>query len=81
VSDKNELSAQRTNTVINATSKRQETSLMRAINMVIDSLKESYPTVSFVHETQVHLSTVADRINKSFPDVDIEYHLCEKGRI
>ena len=69
MSHKLQLSKQRKGTVINAKSKRQETSLMRAVNRVRDSLLAEFGGLRVVQEPQWHLKAVIDRLKVQFPDV------------
>lgn len=69
MSHKMQLSAQRTRTVINRTSKRQETSLAKAVGRVGEALAEEFPSLSFGQEPQWSVSEVIESLKKTFPDV------------
>lgn len=69
MSHKLQLSKQRKGTVSHAKSKRHETSLMRAINRVRDSLLAEFGGLRVVQEPQWHLKAMIDRLKVQFPDV------------
>ncbi len=65
----------RTNTVINATSKQQETAVIKALHLVVDKLQDEFGTrISLVHEKQWHLSRIVAELRHTYPDVDFHYH-------
>ena len=70
---KADLRKQRTGTVINVTSKRQETDLYRALDIVIARLRIEFD-VKLYHETQWVLKDIVADLRDAFPEVDFEYH-------
>ena len=65
----------RTNTVINATSKQQETAVIKALHLVVDELQVKFGTrVSLVHEKQWRLSRIVEELKHTYPDVDFHHH-------
>lgn len=71
---KEDLRVQRTNTVINTKSKRQEKALDRALMRVESAIRAEFDGVKLYHETQWMLSDVVESLRRSFPDVDFHYH-------
>lgn len=73
---KDQLRKQRTNTVINATSKRQESAIIRALQRVVDEISQKFGArISLVHENQWYLSDIVTELQHTFPDMDFYYHL------
>lgn len=70
MSHKMQLSRQRVKTVNNNTSKRQETTLMRAVGRVRTALEKEFTGLRFEQEPQWFLTDVIASLNKCFPDVD-----------
>lgn len=71
---KNELRAQRTNTVINLTSKGQEKAMMRALQAVEKKLNIKFPGIKLSHVSEWKLRDVVARLQGSFPQVDFHYY-------
>jgi len=71
---KSDLRALRTGTVINNNSKRQETSLIRAISGVVERLQSKFPNISLNHESTWRLSDIVTRLRSEFPEVDFHYY-------
>ena len=69
MSHKLQLSKQRVDTVINTTSKRQESALLRAVNRVRISLSKDYPQLRFEQESRWLLPNVIDDLKAQFPEV------------
>ena len=70
-----QLRGQRTGTVINATSKKQETDLIKALNAVAQHLDTKFPDVRFVHEKSWRLGDIVRELRGSFSEIDFSYHL------
>jgi len=66
---KDDLRIQRAGTIINATSKQQETSVVRALEEVVDMLRESFPKIALHHEKEWLVADVIRRLRVEFPDV------------
>lgn len=64
-----QLSRQRKKTVINRTSKRQESALMRAVIRVRIALEKDFPSLRFEQEPQWFLSNVIADLKLQFPEV------------
>jgi len=73
VSRKADLRKQRDGTIINATSKKQESQLVEALRQVVSRLTAEF-SVEFRHETKLHLADVVSNLESAFPDVPFEYH-------
>lgn len=75
MSNSERLRQQRTGTVINVSSKKQETDLIQAILRVERSLVEKYRrTVRLSHTTRWHLKDIVGELNETFPEVRFHYH-------
>ena len=72
---KSQLRQQRTNTVINATSKQQETAIIQALQYVVDDISQRFGTrVSLVHEKQWLLKDIVAELRRTYPDVNFHHH-------
>ena len=72
---KEQLRKQRVATIINTTSKRQESSIIQALQLVVDEISHKFgSSVSLVHENQWYLSDIVEDLNRTFPDVYFHYH-------
>ena len=72
----NQLRTQRTDTIINVTSKQQETTLIKALQAVETYLNDKFAKrITLVHEKQWHLKDIVGELRHCFPDVDFHYHL------
>lgn len=72
---KDQLRKQRADTIINATSKRQESSIIRALQRVVDAIPYKFgSSVSLGHESQWYLSDIVKELNRTFPEVYFHYH-------
>lgn len=72
---KDQLRKQRAETIINTTSKRQESSIIQALHLVVDKISYKFgSSVSLVHENQWYLSDIVKDLNRTFPDVCFYYH-------
>lgn len=69
-----QLRGQRTGTVINATSKKQETELIQALQQVAEYLDAQFPGVRFVHEKTWRLGDIVGELRNSYSEVDFSYH-------
>lgn len=75
MSKKDDLRKQRSGTVINSISSRQEKALDRALRTVESRLGVKFPGVRLHHEPQWRLPDVIASLKKAFPDVDFHcYH-------
>jgi len=71
---KHELRVQRTGTVINVTSKKQETDVIQALTQVVDYLSREFAGVNLAHETQWYLKDIVSELRHSYPDTEFHYH-------
>jgi type II restriction enzyme len=74
MSKKHDLRTQRSGTVINVTSKRQEHALGRALVAVCAQLEAKFPGIKLRHESQWLLATVIAALKAAFPKVDFHFH-------
>ena len=71
---KHQLREIRQGTVINVTSKKQETAVIKALTSVVDSLVKTFGTsVRLVHQSRWYLSDIVKELRIAFPDVDFHY--------
>lgn len=70
---KADLQKQRTGTVINTTSKKQESDLGRALNRVVSNLKSQFG-IRLYHESQWTLINIVRDLREAFPEVEFECH-------
>jgi len=73
MSNKEQLRAQRYNTILNNISKRQENSFNVIISSLLIFLQEEFG-VGLVHESQVHLAAIISSLRSDFPDIDFHYY-------
>lgn len=72
MSDKHLLRKTRFNTVINVSSKKQESDVIIALKEVTDKISKNYP-VKLVHRPQWLLKDIVEALRKSFPKIDFHY--------
>ncbi len=72
---KHQLREQRAGTVINVTSKGQESDVTKALRQVVDHLAAKFGTkVSLVHEKQWDLKDIVAELRHTYPDTEFHYH-------
>ena len=72
---RSQLRQQRANTVINATSKQQETELVKALFQVEDHLNDRFGgKMSFQHEGRWYLCDIVAELRADYPDTDFHHH-------
>lgn len=72
---KHQLREQRAGTVINVTSKGQESDVTKALLQVVDHLGSKFGTkVSLVHRSQWHLKDIVAELRHTYPDTGFDYH-------
>ena len=65
----------RANTVINATSKQQETAVIKALDLVVNEVQVRFGArISLVHEKQWRLSRIVEELRHTYPDVGFHHH-------
>lgn len=74
-----QLRGQRTGTVINATSRKQETELIQALQQVARHLDVQFPGVRFVHEKTWRLGDIVGELRNSYSEVDFSYHFASSS--
>jgi len=77
---KHQLRDQRAGTVINVTSKRQESEIVQALVQVADHLHAAYAGISLVHQKQWHLRDIAGELRHTYPDTGF-YHRFDSSSI
>lgn len=70
---KSDLRKRRLGTVINMTSKKQETDLGKALVAVVERVTDAFD-VELMHKGQWKLSDIVDSLRREFADVDFHYH-------
>jgi len=72
---KEQLRETRAGTVINVTSKKQETEVIQALGRVVDHLRTRFgAAVSLVHEKQWFLKDIVRELRHAYTDVEFHYH-------
>lgn len=72
---KKDLRTQRAGTVINATSQKQESDVVRALTAVTDELQRRFPAkISLIHEKQWYLKDIVAELRHTIPDVGFHHH-------
>ena len=73
---KDQLRQQRSGTVINVTSKKQESDVIKALRNVETHLNRKFSgRISIAHEKQWHLKDIVAELRSSYPDTEFHYHL------
>ncbi len=72
---KHQLRVQRSGTVINVTSRKQESDIIQALQQVVDHISAKFEKrVSLVHEPQRYLKDIVAELRQTYPDVEFHYH-------
>ena len=72
---KADLRKQRTGTVINVTSKKQESEIIQALFLVEQRLRKEYgEKLILKHESTWSLYSIVEELKQSYPEVDFHYH-------
>ena len=72
---KHQLREQRAGTVINVTSKKQESDVIKALKQVVEHLQKRFGTqIALVHEKQWHLRSIVSELRHTYPDMEFHYH-------
>lgn len=72
---KHQLRKTRAGTVINVTSKQEESTVIQALHRVIDYLARKFDKkISFVHERQWYLKDIVAELRHTYPDTAFHYH-------
>lgn len=72
---KHQLREQRAGTVINVTSKKQESDIIKALRQVVDRLDDKFAKkISLAHEKQWYLKDIVAELRHTYPDTSFHYH-------
>lgn len=72
---KHQLRELRTGTVINVTSKKQESDIIRALQQVVEHLDRKFgKEISLAHEKQWYLKDIVAELRNTHPDMEFHYH-------
>ena len=72
---KHQLRDQRAGTVINVTSRKQESEAILALGQVVDHLLQKFAKqVTLVHEKQWYLKDIVAELRHSYPDTEFHHH-------
>lgn len=72
---KNQLRKQRTGTIVNVTSRKQETAVIQSLLRVVEYLTLKFgKKVFLVHEKQWKLKDIVAELRQTYPDVEFHYH-------
>lgn len=72
---KHQLRRQRAGTVINVTSKKQESGIIRALFQVVEHLDVRFgDKLSLVHEKRWYLKDMVAELRQTYPDIKFHYH-------
>ena len=72
---KSQLREQRTGTVINVTSKKQESDIIRALFLVEEHIRQEFDgRITIGHEKQWYLKDIVADLSQSYPDVEFHHH-------
>lgn len=72
---KDELREIRTGTIINVTSKKQETEVIQALTQVVGYLIQKFnKKITLIHQKQWLLKDIVSELRHTYPDVEFNYH-------
>lgn len=72
---KHQLRQQRAGTVINVTSKKQESDVIKALARVVDRLDKKFAKkIDLAHEKQWYLKDIVSELRQTYPDTTFHYH-------
>lgn len=72
---KHQLRKQRAGTVINVTSKKQESDIIQALQQVVDYLGEKFgKNIVLLHESQWYLKYIVAELKRTYPEIEFHYH-------
>ena len=63
----------RKNTIINASSKKMETTLIKALLNVTDKVRKE-KKIMLIHEKQILLNDIVSSLRKIYPEIDFQHH-------
>ena len=72
---KRQLRTQRSGTIINVTSKQQESNVIKALDKVVKYLQKKFESqIYLIHEKQWWLRNIVTELQNTYPDVDFHCH-------
>lgn len=72
---KHQLRVQRAGTVINVTSKKQESDVIQALGEVVDRVARKFAKkIVLFHEKQWYLKDIVAELRHTFPEIEFHYH-------
>ena len=72
---KKDLRKQRTGTVINTTSKKQESDIIKALEQVIENLQARFKSeITLVHESKWYLKDIVEELTDTYSNTEFHYH-------
>ena len=75
MANKERLRESRTNTIINATAKQQESELIKALQKVVEYLEDRFAKrITLIHKKQWFLRDIINELRPYFPDTDLHCH-------
>ena len=75
MANKERLREARTDTVINATAKQQESELIQALYKVVEYLENRFEKrITLIHKKQWGLKDIINELKPDFPDIDLHCH-------
>lgn len=75
MAQKHQLRRQRAGTVINVTSKKQESDVIQALMKVVEYLDTKFGNkIALVHEKQWYLKDIVAELKHMYPDTEFHYH-------
>jgi hypothetical protein len=61
--------------VINVTSKKQDSDIIKALEKVVEHLRERFAKkISLAHEKQWYLKDIVTELRQTYPDAEFDYH-------
>jgi len=75
VARKHQLRKLRAGTVINVTSKKQESDIIKALQQVVDHLCKKFgKKIVLVHESRWYLKDIVAELQRTYPEMEFHYH-------
>ncbi len=76
MADRDRLRHQRAGTVINVTSRRQETEVIKALGLVVNHLSDTFgKRIVLSHRTRWRLADIVGELHITYPDMEFHHHL------
>lgn len=71
---KHQLRDTRAGTIINVTSRKQESDIGQALTRVVAHLQATFDDIVLVHEKQWYLKDIVSELRHTYPDTEFHYH-------